>query len=36
MILRERIEEVLDTLSTKEALVIKMRYGLLDGKQKKL
>ncbi len=36
MILRERIEEVLDTLSTKEALVIKMRYGLLDGKQKTL
>ena len=36
MILREKIEEVLDTLSPKEALVLKMRYGFLDGKQKTL
>ncbi|RAO99461.1 RNA polymerase sigma factor rpoD [Petrotoga sp. 9PW.55.5.1] len=36
MILKDRIEEVLDTLSDKEALVLKMRYGFLDGKQKTL
>ncbi|PNR97526.1 RNA polymerase primary sigma factor [Petrotoga olearia] len=36
MIMKERLEEVLDTLNSKEALVLKMRYGFLDGKQKTL
>lgn len=36
MILKEKLEEVLDTLHPKEALVLKMRYGFLDGKQKTL
>ncbi|MDO7975655.1 RNA polymerase sigma factor RpoD [Oceanotoga teriensis] len=36
MILREEIEKILDTLQPKEATVLKMRYGLLDGKVKTL
>ncbi|BBE30511.1 RNA polymerase sigma factor SigA [Tepiditoga spiralis] len=36
MILKEKLEEILDTLHPKEALVLKMRYGFLDGKQKTL
>jgi len=36
MIMKERLEEVLDTLNSKEALVLKMRYGFIDGKQKTL
>jgi RNA polymerase primary sigma factor len=36
MILKEKLEEVLDTLHPKEALVLKLRYGFLDGKQKTL
>jgi RNA polymerase primary sigma factor len=36
MVLKEKLEEVLDTLHPKEALVLKMRYGFLDGKQKTL
>lgn len=36
MLLRERIDHVLDTLSPREAMVLKMRYGLLDGKTKTL
>ena len=36
MILREEIEKVLETLRPKEAAVLKMRYGLLDGKMKTL
>ncbi|BBE30889.1 RNA polymerase sigma factor SigA [Tepiditoga spiralis] len=36
MILREEIEKILDTLQPKEATVLKMRYGLLDGKIKTL
>ncbi|MDK2954265.1 MAG: polymerase primary sigma factor [Kosmotoga sp.] len=36
MLLREQIDEVLDTLSPREAMVLKMRYGLLDGKTKTL
>ncbi len=34
MIIREKVEEVIDTLSTKEAMVLKMRFGFIDGKQK--
>ena len=33
MIIREKVEEVIDTLSTKEAMVLKMRFGFIDGKQ---
>jgi len=36
MIIREKVEEVIDTLSTKEAMVLKMRFGFIDGKQKTL
>jgi len=36
MLLREHIDQVLDTLSPREAMVLKMRYGLLDGKTKTL
>ncbi len=36
MILREEIEKILNTLQPKEATVLKMRYGLLDGKVKTL
>jgi RNA polymerase primary sigma factor len=36
MLLREKIDHVLDTLSPREAMVLKMRYGLLDGKTKTL
>ncbi|RAO99361.1 RNA polymerase sigma factor rpoD [Petrotoga sp. 9PW.55.5.1] len=36
MILKEEIEKVLETLRPKEATVLKMRYGLLDGKMKTL
>jgi RNA polymerase primary sigma factor len=36
MLLREQIDQVLDTLSPREAMVLKMRYGLLDGKTKTL
>ncbi len=35
-ILREKIEEALDSLTPREASVIKMRYGLDDGKIKTL
>ncbi|PNR97625.1 RNA polymerase sigma factor RpoD [Petrotoga olearia] len=36
MILKEEIEKVLESLRPKEATVLKMRYGLLDGKMKTL
>lgn len=36
MLLREQIDQILDTLSPREAMVLKMRYGLLDGKTKTL
>ncbi|WP_121958070.1 sigma-70 family RNA polymerase sigma factor [Petrotoga sp. 9PWA.NaAc.5.4] len=36
MIIREKVEKVIDTLSPKEALILKMRFGFLDGKQKTL
>jgi len=36
MIIREEIEKILDTLQPKEATVLKMRYGLFDGKVKTL
>lgn len=36
MILHEQIEKVLNTLSPREAMVLKMRYGLIDGKAKTL
>lgn len=34
--LRERVEEVLDTLSPREREVLRLRFGLTDGKQKTL
>jgi RNA polymerase primary sigma factor len=36
MIIRQRMEKIIDTLSPKEALILKMRYGFIDGKQKTL
>lgn len=36
MILKEELEKVLDTLKPKEAAVLKMRYGLIDGNAKTL
>ncbi len=36
MILHEQIDKVLNTLSPREAMVLKMRYGLIDGKAKTL
>jgi RNA polymerase primary sigma factor len=36
MILHEQIDKVLNTLSQREAMVLKMRYGLIDGKAKTL
>lgn len=36
MILKEELEKVLDTLRPKEAAVLKMRYGLMDGNAKTL
>ncbi len=36
MLLREEINEVLNTLGPREATVLKMRYGLMDGRQKTL
>jgi RNA polymerase primary sigma factor len=36
MMLHEQIEKVLNTLSPREAMVLKMRYGLIDGKAKTL
>ncbi|KLO21809.1 RNA polymerase sigma factor rpoD [Marinitoga sp. 1197] len=36
MLLREELEKILDTLQPREAMVLKMRYGLLDGKVKTL
>jgi len=36
MMLHEQIEKVLNTLNPREAMVLKMRYGLIDGKAKTL
>ncbi|AEH51992.1 RNA polymerase sigma factor RpoD [Pseudothermotoga thermarum] len=36
MLMREELEKVLRTLNPREAMVLKMRYGLLDGKAKTL
>jgi len=36
MLIREEIEKVLNTLGPREAAVLKMRYGLIDGKAKTL
>ncbi len=36
MLMREELEKVLKTLNPREAMVLKMRYGLLDGKAKTL
>ncbi|HBU00638.1 MAG TPA: RNA polymerase subunit sigma, partial [Thermotoga naphthophila] len=36
MLMREELEKVLKTLSPREAMVLRMRYGLLDGKPKTL
>lgn len=36
MLIREEVEKVLRTLNPREAMVLKMRYGLLDGKSKTL
>ncbi len=36
MMLHEQIEKVLNTLNSREAMVLKMRYGLIDGKAKTL
>ncbi len=36
MLLRDEINEVLNTLGPREATVLKMRYGLIDGRQKTL
>lgn len=36
MLIREEVEKVLKTLNPREAMVLKMRYGLLDGKAKTL
>jgi len=36
MLIREEVEKVLRTLNPREAMVLKMRYGLLDGKAKTL
>jgi RNA polymerase primary sigma factor len=36
MIIRERIERIIDGLTPREAMIIKMRYGFLDGKPKTL
>ena len=31
-LLKEQLEDVLDSLSSREALVLRLRYGLLDGR----
>lgn len=36
MIIRQKMEMIIDTLSPKEAMILKMRYGFIDGKQKTL
>ena len=36
MLLRDEITEVLNTLGPREATVLKMRFGLIDGRQKTL
>ncbi|ANQ53946.1 MULTISPECIES: RNA polymerase sigma factor RpoD [Thermosipho] len=36
MLIREEVEKVLETLNDREKLVLKMRYGLIDGKSKTL
>jgi RNA polymerase primary sigma factor len=36
MIIRDTIEELINQLKPREAMVLKMRYGFLDGKQKTL
>ncbi len=36
MLIKEEVERILDTLAPREAMVLKMRYGLLDGKAKTL
>ncbi len=36
MLIKEEVERILDTLGPREAMVLKMRYGLLDGKAKTL
>jgi RNA polymerase primary sigma factor len=36
MLIREEVEKVLETLNDREKLVLKMRYGLTDGKTKTL
>jgi len=36
MIIRQKMEMIIDTLSPKEAMILKMRYGFVDGKQKTL
>lgn len=36
MLIKEEVERILDTLGPREAMVLKMRYGLLDGKSKTL
>lgn len=35
-LIKEEVERILDTLGPREAMVLKMRYGLLDGKAKTL
>ena len=35
-LLREQLEEVMDTLTPREAMVLKLRYGLEDGKARTL
>ncbi|PNS01123.1 RNA polymerase sigma factor rpoD [Petrotoga miotherma DSM 10691] len=36
MVIRQKMEMIIDTLSPKEAMILKMRYGFVDGKQKTL
>ncbi|MDI3516003.1 MAG: polymerase primary sigma factor [Thermotogota bacterium] len=36
LLVREEIEKILNTLSSREKAVLKMRYGLIDGKSKTL
>ncbi|MCD6450092.1 MAG: RNA polymerase sigma factor RpoD [Thermotogaceae bacterium] len=36
MLIKQEVERILDTLGPREAMVLKMRYGLLDGKAKTL
>ena len=35
-LLREQLEEVMDTLTPREAMVLKLRFGLEDGKARTL